>query len=550
MSDKGKNGVHNPSRYRAIKRSLKSGGDQKELLEAARSVHDPYYASKAMADIGTKAKLERNKALQILEEALETLKQVDKHWRRAEILGYFCKAIGDLSHEQGKKLLWRQVLAAIREFPRGSTRSKAVNACRNHIDPGQFEPMLEIALSNPGQEVSDGKNVIRAWALSSPEKADDSLVDTIIQSNDDKIRAKLLGYLYLQACKGSIPCPSSVLEEAVGAALSLDGGDRTESLRYLALEAASDLNDLEIIHDALGRIEDPEVEARIISTLGARADDMGHAERAVQWFEEGLEWVKEIANEKEKSKVMLNLSKGLALCGESERAKTIMAGVDEDLRTDTVIEGKIKDLSKELDMAAPKEQDKKKERVVEIKRISTAGPRPVLGLYNTYQGGLKQVHLRAVARAAPLCWAFGLDLALIGFPRSDKDELVSRTIKETNIGKGGIYLKEMANSGGLLSLSKGPQSLEEWNQTGMPVATTSHPDKKKALNMSAVLKKASQYPAKRPLVIMGLGRKGLPAPVLAKVKHHLELTGQGIPMETCTAMGVIAQQLATAIKKS
>jgi hypothetical protein len=42
---------------------------------------------------------------------------------------------------------------------------------------------------------------------------------------------------------------------------------------------------------------------------------------------------------------------------------------------------------------------------------------------------------------------------------------------------------------------------------------------------------------------MGLGKSGLPQSLLNQVQYHLELTGNNIPLETCTAMGVIAQQL-------
>jgi hypothetical protein len=42
---------------------------------------------------------------------------------------------------------------------------------------------------------------------------------------------------------------------------------------------------------------------------------------------------------------------------------------------------------------------------------------------------------------------------------------------------------------------------------------------------------------------MGLGKKGLPSSLLNKTSYHLELTGQNVSLETCTAMGIIAMKM-------
>ena len=54
---------------------------------------------------------------------------------------------------------------------------------------------------------------------------------------------------------------------------------------------------------------------------------------------------------------------------------------------------------------------------------------------------MKPTHYRAIARAAPLCYAYDLDLALVGFPTEDLDLIVKETITETNIGRGGKLLE-------------------------------------------------------------------------------------------------------------
>ena len=47
----------------------------------------------------------------------------------------------------------------------------------------------------------------------------------------------------------------------------------------------------------------------------------------------------------------------------------------------------------------------------------------------------------------------------------------------------------------------------------------------------------------RVVVLMGLGRKGLPASFLKAAPAHLELTGRNVSLETATAMGVIAERM-------
>ena len=52
---------------------------------------------------------------------------------------------------------------------------------------------------------------------------------------------------------------------------------------------------------------------------------------------------------------------------------------------------------------------------------------------------------------------------------------------------------------------------------------------------------------KKPLLILiGLGRKGLPKEYFEMAAHQLDITdGKGISFETCTAIGAIAARLAT-----
>jgi len=166
-----------------------------------------------------------------------------------------------------------------------------------------------------------------------------------------------------------------------------------------------------------------------------------------------------------------------------------------------------------------------------IKRIT-------LGLLNTYSGNrLQEPHVRAIARAAQLCYAFDLNLCLFGFPAGEAPETVSTVEEETRVGGGGSYLRRLFEEG-RFSVRELPRTpvLESMDRL---VAATSSPDVKKEIEMEEIRKGDHRY-----CVLVGLGSRGLPRGILKTCDYHLELTGKKIPLETCTAMGVLAAKLA------
>jgi len=50
-------------------------------------------------------------------------------------------------------------------------------------------------------------------------------------------------------------------------------------------------------------------------------------------------------------------------------------------------------------------------------------------------------------------------------------------------------------------------------------------------------------------LLVGLGHKGLPRELFARARYHLDITGQGIPLETCTAIGAVPAVLAALVGK-
>jgi hypothetical protein len=184
------------------------------------------------------------------------------------------------------------------------------------------------------------------------------------------------------------------------------------------------------------------------------------------------------------------------------------------------------------------------------------GGRLTLGLYNCYDP--KQWHdiMRiTLARAAPVALAFGCEVATFGFPfaqarrRGAKTtdglrtpQEVARFVAEgTSIGEGGESFQALVESGGF-HIFPFPDVAGFPPQLGRVVATTPRPDPAKALTpLDAARELAAGHSQ---LMLYGLGPRGLPKDVLGGARHHLELTGKGISLETATALGALPALLA------
>jgi len=168
-----------------------------------------------------------------------------------------------------------------------------------------------------------------------------------------------------------------------------------------------------------------------------------------------------------------------------------------------------------------------------------------LSLYNSYDPKkLHEAHLRAIARAAPICYAFDFHLALVGFPFESRKplEIASEISKSTTIGESGKYLLELAktNKFHLLDFPK----LGFPPQFGQIVATTRKPDENK--NLSSLQLAEMALRGESFILVVGLGRHGLPKEIFKLAKYHLDITdGKRISLETCTAIGSIPAKIRT-----
>ena len=151
-----------------------------------------------------------------------------------------------------------------------------------------------------------------------------------------------------------------------------------------------------------------------------------------------------------------------------------------------------------------------------------------MSLYNSYdKNRLHDIHLRSIARAAPICYATGFNLCLIDFPFKDP---VEEVVGNTTIGHGGEFIKE------LYSRQEFFYNID-FNLPQETIITTSKPDDGKEVSTKELMAMISN--GLKANFIVGLGRKGLPNKIRKKGRYHLDITDKGIPFETCTAIGYI-----------
>jgi uncharacterized protein len=179
--------------------------------------------------------------------------------------------------------------------------------------------------------------------------------------------------------------------------------------------------------------------------------------------------------------------------------------------------------------------------------------RITLGLYNCYDAGRwHDIMRRTLARAAPVAAAFDCNLATFGFPFGEgvrretgqPDAPDPRTpldvaafvADSSTIGEGGEHFQELAR-GGRFSFFPFPKRAGFPPQLGRAVATTPHPDAGRATTPLEVARELAA--GRSQLLVFGLGPRGLPRDVMDDARHHLELTGRGISMETATALGAL-----------
>ncbi|MBI4393000.1 MAG: DUF531 family protein [Euryarchaeota archaeon] len=176
--------------------------------------------------------------------------------------------------------------------------------------------------------------------------------------------------------------------------------------------------------------------------------------------------------------------------------------------------------------------------------------RLTIGLFNSYDPRrFHEAHRRALARAAPLALAFDANLAAFGFPfdegrkreRPGAPDLrtpidVAKFVAEsTSIGEGGAYFIELAEKGRFAHYPFPDPGYPP--QLGEIVLTTSKPHAGKARTPAQIA--ATLASRKSVCLVFGLGPHGMPEKEKTRFSGHLDATGGGYSLETCTALGVV-----------
>jgi hypothetical protein len=297
-------------------------------------------------------------------------------------------------------------------------------------------------------------------------------------------------------------------------------------------------------------IEDPYYAAMALSWIGLKMIEVGLKSEGV--FSSALERSRSVEPEWRRAEILLQVTAEMSKTstGDLQELFDAVRGInDSEIREKTLnsIRGRLLrkgfDLTEIKTKTSPMKNPRKKGHLgnVERKKIQTWDEKMkstiILGLVNTYAGKtLKDTHIRAVARAAPLCIAYNLKLALFNFPVADPAILIKLVENQTQISETRKHISALYERG-WLKVRKLPKE-PVLPDLGLLVATTSKPDSEKALPLEKMLE------TKKPICfLMGLGSSGLPKNILKLAKYHLELTGKNVSLETCTALGVLAASL-------
>lgn len=537
---------HDPSFYRSIIREKKSkkGRHPSELIDDARTISDPYYVSLSLFRLSDDSRINYSDAKKIAKEAVELASEEKRLWRRGELYSKLAKHAQNWRGKKAEKqqnIFLDNILKKISCFPKGKDLSQSIHKISKYVGCQRIEKLLENAVFNDGFILDDSKNVIRQWGLKCNKNIDPEKIFNVLKKVEDGfIRGKLYGYLYIQCDKKSIEFKPA-FEKAVETFKNEKDEKKLSGFRYLSRHISSK-KDFIFLKDVIFNFSNNKLKADLLTTLAGAADKKGFHDLSEQLFKESKKTSISIEDKKEKNRVKLKIAKGFFKIDQKNEAKKILTELNKSVDDDKLQNKVQRTLSKYGFEGNGLKNKMSEESQVKSKQNFLSSSGFVLGLYDAYEGAVKPVHFRAVARAAPLCLAFGLDLGLIGFPINDLKSFIKKAENETNIGNQGRYLRYLFDEKRIHFFECSKNNMPIFSENDLVVSTTSNPENSKKITMKDVVKKMGKKSDCKLYLLMGLGKKGLPSRVLDKSLYHLELTGCNVSLETCTAMGIIALQ--------
>jgi hypothetical protein len=524
---------HPPTKARALVQDAKAGRRPiTELLGEARAITDASFVAEALSALAEDPRLDVAAAGRALSDAATALNRVDRSFRKAEAGADVARRTarwrpGDAEAEPHRAKVFASLANTAQTLHSKDLVALAVPLAK--AAPQHRAAMLRLVLHHGSDPIEDAKAVLAAGPGPGVEEA---IVEAPVAA-----QARLLAYH--RSHGGATP-----LDASLDAAAKLPAPQRREALR--AIIAAAPRADLDAIHGKLP--EEPAERGRLLCALAAQADRTHDAAQARAWFDEAAAVAATLPAGKDRDAVLRNVEAGRArLPGAratpspstaTHSAPSKSASLDPPASSPPTQPASpaLKPVATPAH-PAPAAPSHAADPVPAV-APSSIGSRHVLALVDTYEGALGDVQLRAIGRAAPLCWAFGLDLGLSGFPASDLAAVVAKAERSTGIGEGAGYLKRLADAGRVHVLPAAPAQLRRFL-----VATTPKPDPAKAGDFPDAARKAKAMGAGGLVVLVGLGPKGLPGEWMRAAHAHVELTGDKVSLETATAMGIIAERM-------
>lgn len=533
-----KGGQNDATRFRSVKRRSGRGDNPQSLMRDAESIRDPYFRSLSMLVILFSGKISDSQDNRILERVIRDSKDVKQEWRRAELMTEILKISSRSDGPYGKRIE-SMIMNEIMNMKPGSGKSDAIKGATKFVTSERIPDLIGFSLENRGFEKDDIRTIIRSTSENgSLIRSYGILFGEIGRIEDQKLKFNMYGYLHLQSRKAyGKKAKDSSLKEALNVLFNDLTEERVENFGYLCRNCifADDIKTLEEASDGFINILD---RIKAECNLATACDRVKDLKRARKHLEEAERIASDLESEIPRSKVLSLIGSGRSRIGDVEIARSLFERALKDSAEDQYTRKRIQS---QMERSKIIEKDHAGKEKVNHEETVT-GTRNLLAIYDTYEGGLKPVHSRMVARAAPLCYAFDLDLALMGFPTTDLDRIIELSVNDTNIGKGGQFIMKLKDENriSLIECSTNDPPWD-WSDIGMPVATTSDPKKGRSIDIKSAVKRAKKnHPTSRVCLIMGLGKRGLPASLIESVPHHLEITGVNVPLETATAMGILA----------
>lgn len=452
-------GKHPPAHRRAIIKAWKEGADPLPLIRDARTIEDPAQQAECVFLLSGDRRLPWNEASDAMNVAIKQARFVERVSQRGEVWAFMLK---NLPHwrEDGRN----KNLAATRDL----VRQAALKDVEKMPD-GEWTLHAIVALAPYLDRLPLLQRAVRLPGFEKPA------IKEILRHttpHEDKAVRELLEQHPVLAAHFALKVGADPL-----AAWDLPEDERMEALRVLIWNTEH-LEGLEAIAKST-KDKHPVDRVLVLAMLGGRADKL-NLPKAKIWLESAAHECRKLPNDDRRKKAQRKVDQALEKAG--------------------------------MQAPAPK-------KVVKTERLS-AGSGKTLALVNTYEGGLKVTHLRAIAKAAPLCVAFDLDLALVDFPTEDLDALVAQCTAETRIGAEGKHVQQLHDA----------ERIHLGTPGGQWIATTPTPDPAKLGGLHG------------DVLLMGLGPNGLSKRLLNEAPAHYEITGKNVHLETATAMGILADR--------